>query len=80
MISPASASLQQNIVSNNISTGAVSNAFSSSQDLNFLPRVGFAWTPFPARKLTVHGGIGLYEDATNLGVSGSALASNSPSP
>jgi hypothetical protein len=79
MISPAGTSLQQNITSDNISTGAVSNAFSSSQDLNILPRVGFAWTPFPTRKLTVHGGIGLYEDAMNLGVSGSALSSNSPS-
>jgi hypothetical protein len=79
MISPASASLYENIVSNSLHTTAVSNAFSSSQDLNFLPRVGFAWTPFPARKLTVHGGIGLYNDATNLGVSGSALTSNSPS-
>jgi hypothetical protein len=79
MISPAGSTVQQNIVSNNISTGAVANAFSSSQDLNFLPRVGFAWTPFPNRKLTVHGGIGLYEDATDVGGVVNGLALNSPS-
>jgi hypothetical protein len=79
MNSPAGASLYENIVHDNLSTGAVGNAFSSSQDLNFLPRVGFAWTPFLTRKLTVHGGIGLYEDAMNLGGVVSGLASNSPS-
>ena len=78
MISPAGASLYSNIENDNISTGLVSNAFSSSQDLNFLPRVGFAWTPFPARKLTVHGGMGLYNDAMNLGGVVNGLAYNSP--
>jgi hypothetical protein len=79
MISPAGSSLQQNIANDNISTGAVSNAFSSPQDLNILPRVGFAWTPFPNRKLTVHGGVGLYEDAMNVGGVVNGLAANSPS-
>jgi outer membrane receptor protein involved in Fe transport len=79
IISPAGSTLQQNIISDNISTGAVSKAFSSSQGLNFLPRVGFAWTPFQNHKLTVHGGIGLYEDAMNLGGVVNGLALNSPS-
>lgn len=78
MISPSGSSLQQNIVNDNISTGKVSNAFSSPQDLNIMPRVGFAWTPFRNRKLTVHGGAGLYEDAMNVGGVVNGLASNSP--
>jgi outer membrane receptor protein involved in Fe transport len=79
MISPAGASLMANIESDNISSGPVNNAFSSPQDLNFLPRVGFAWTPFPNRKLSVHGGMGLYNDAMNLGGVVNGLANNSPS-
>jgi hypothetical protein len=79
MISPAGASLQQNIENDNISSGPVSHAFSSSQDLNFQPRVGFAWTPFQNRKLTVHGGMGLYNDAMNLGGVVIGLADNTPS-
>jgi hypothetical protein len=79
MISPAGATLYQNIVNDKLSTGVVGNAFSSSQDINFLPRVGFAWTPSPNRKLTVHGGVGLYEDATDVGNVVNGLALNSPS-
>jgi hypothetical protein len=44
--------------------------------MNFVPRVGFAWTPFTGHKLVVHGGVGLYEDALNL----SAVASSINSP
>lgn len=79
MISPGAGSLQTNIASNSISTGVVTNAFSSAQNLNFLPRVGFAWTPLQNRKLTVHGGIGLYEDAMDVGGVVNGLALNSPS-
>ncbi|MGA2633690.1 MAG: TonB-dependent receptor [Terracidiphilus sp.] len=39
------------------------NAFTQSQALNFQPRVGFAYTPFKDKQLTIHGGIGLYENA-----------------
>ena len=31
--------------------------------MNFQPRVGFAYTPFKDRQMTIHGGIGLYENA-----------------
>jgi hypothetical protein len=39
------------------------NAFTGSQANNWQPRVGFAYTPFKGREMTVHGGIGLYENA-----------------
>jgi hypothetical protein len=39
------------------------NAFTSAQNENYQPRVGFAYTPFKARELSLHGGIGLYENA-----------------
>jgi hypothetical protein len=79
MVSPSSATLRQNIVSNNISTAKVSNAFASVQAKNFLPRVGVAWTPFQGRKITIHGGFGLYEDALNVGGVIGGLTINSPS-
>jgi hypothetical protein len=72
-------SLYGNITNDAVCTVQVSSAFSSSQDINILPRVGFAWTPFPNRKLTVHGGAGLYEDAMNVGGVVNGLALNSPS-
>jgi hypothetical protein len=73
------ATLRANIVGDNISTAPVSSAFSGAQATNFLPRIGVAWSPFPARKLTIHGGIGLFQDATNVGGVTSGLAINSPS-
>jgi hypothetical protein len=79
MVSPSGASLRQNIIADNISTAKVSNAFAGAQAVNFLPRVGFAWTPLPGRKITIHGGLGFYEDATNVGGVVSGLATNSPS-
>jgi hypothetical protein len=39
------------------------NAFTGSQNMNFQPRVGFAYTPFKAREMTIHGGFGIYENA-----------------
>lgn len=78
MVSPSGATLQENIINNNISTARVSNAFSSAQDMNFLPRIGFAWTPYRSRKTTIHGGFGFYEDAMNLGGVVSGLSLNSP--
>jgi len=44
----------------------VSQAFTSGQTWNFLPRAAFAWEPEFAKKLVVRGGIGLYQDAINL--------------
>ena len=79
MISPQGSTLRQNILNNNVSTTKVSNAFAGNQDINFLPRVGFAWAPFQNRKLAVHGGVGFYEDATNVGGVVSGLSINSPS-
>jgi hypothetical protein len=79
MIVPSGATLRQNIVADGISTAPVSNAFSSAENQNFLPRFGFAWTPFRDRKVTVHGGVGFYEDAMNLGGVVSGLSTNSPS-
>ncbi|HEY1902776.1 MAG TPA: carboxypeptidase regulatory-like domain-containing protein [Terracidiphilus sp.] len=79
MISPSDSTLQQNIINDKISSAKVSSAFAGNQDLNFLPRVGFAWTPFPSRKLTVHGGAGFYEDATNVYGVVNGLEINSPS-
>jgi hypothetical protein len=79
MVSPTTATIRENIVNDDISTMKAANAFASRQDLNFLPRVGFAWTPFPDRKITVHGGAGFYEDAMNVGGVVSGLETNSPS-
>src|ERR1035437_5497723 len=79
MVSPASATLRQNIISNNISTAAVSNAFAGAEASNFLPRGSFAWTPYRDRKITIHGGIGMYEDAMNVGGVIAGLTTNSPS-
>jgi hypothetical protein len=39
------------------------NAFTQSQAMNFQPRVGLAYTPFRNRQMTIHAGIGLYENA-----------------
>lgn len=80
MTSTAStAALRQNIISDNITTAPVATAFSGAQDTNFLPRVAVAWTPNPALKTTIHGGFGLYQDATNVGGVTSGLSINSPS-
>ena len=80
MTSPANTTtLRANIVSDNISTASVPKAFAGLQDANFLPRVGFAWSPYPERKITIHGGYGLFQDATNVGGVTSGLAINSPS-
>jgi outer membrane receptor protein involved in Fe transport len=79
MVSPAGGGVRDNIISNNISTAKVANAFSHAENRNFLPRVGFAWTPSRLRKVTLHGGFGFYEDAMNLGGVVSGLSINSPS-
>ena len=44
-------------------THVTRQAFTQSQNLNFMPRVGFAYTPFNDRLTLIHGGVGLYENA-----------------
>ncbi len=39
------------------------NAFSQPQNNQWQPRVGFAYSPFKSQQFTIHGGIGLYENA-----------------
>jgi hypothetical protein len=43
-------------------THVASTAFSESQNWNFMPRAGFAYTPLKGRNLLVRGGIGIYEN------------------
>ena len=47
----------------NLSTGFQNNAFSGSENLNFMPRGGFNWTPSQSRNISIRGGIGFFEDA-----------------
>ncbi len=57
------------------STHLGTNAFAGSQNLNFQPRAGFAWTPASEHnRLLLRGGIGLYEDS----VTPSQVAVNLP--
>ncbi len=58
----------------NTTTHVSANAFTGSQDDNWQPRVGFAYTPFNNKPLTVHGGFGLYENA----LTPSQIATNLP--
>ncbi|HXW13312.1 MAG TPA: carboxypeptidase regulatory-like domain-containing protein, partial [Terriglobia bacterium] len=58
----------------NAYTKLVQNAFNGAQDPNFIPRVGFAWSPFGHKQWSVRGGFGLYEDAMNL----SGITANLP--
>lgn len=54
-------------IAQTIAARAVTHAFSRPQNTNFLPRVGFAWTPLENDPSTViRGGIGLYQDLLNL--------------
>ncbi len=46
----------------NTSTKPVSQAFTQGQNLNFLPRAGFAYTPTRNKLTLLRGGIGLYEN------------------
>ncbi|MGO4514315.1 carboxypeptidase regulatory-like domain-containing protein [Terriglobus sp. 2YAB30_2] len=43
-------------------THTADSAFTESQNWNFMPRAGFAYTPFKERTTLVRGGIGLYEN------------------
>jgi outer membrane receptor protein involved in Fe transport len=61
----AGSTLQQQIAGSSVQ--AVKNAFAGRLNNNFLPRIGFAWTPKENGKWVVHGGIGFYEDSLELG-------------
>ncbi len=56
----------------------VGNAFSGSQNKNFLPRAGFAWSPGGNRKWSIRGGIGLFEDSLDLGAVTGSLSTQPP--
>jgi hypothetical protein len=43
-------------------THIASSAFTQSQNWNFMPRAGFAYTPFKEKTTLLRGGIGLYEN------------------
>ena len=56
----------------------VSQAFTSGQTWNFLPRAAFSWEPGIADKLVVRGGIGIYQDAINLNQITANLPTSTP--
>ena len=43
-------------------TRVANSAFTESQNMNFMPRAGFAYTPFKEKLTLLRGGIGLYEN------------------
>jgi hypothetical protein len=56
----------------------VSQAFTSGETWNFLPRAAFSWEPGFAKKLVVRGGVGLYQDAINLNQITANLPTSTP--
>jgi hypothetical protein len=62
----------------NVYGKVVSQAFTSGQTWNFLPRAAFSWEPRFAKKLVVRGGIGLYQDAINLNQITANLPTSTP--
>jgi Carboxypeptidase regulatory-like domain len=56
-------------------TGAV---FSGRLNKNFLPRASFAYAPTADKKLSIHGGVGLYEDDVNLQTVSGNLSTQPP--
>jgi hypothetical protein len=55
-------------------TRVANDAFTESQNWNFTPRVGFAYTPLKEKTLLIHGGIGLYQNVNTP----SQIANNLP--
>ncbi len=63
----------------NASINQVANVYPSRQNVNFTPRVGFAWQPYrSAAAVSIHGGIGLYRDPITLGQVIDGLRTNPP--
>ena len=56
----------QNALVNTSYTRFVQHPFAGRQNVNFEPRLGFAWAASKDQKTVVRGGFGLYEDALNL--------------
>lgn len=56
----------------------VSNAFASRQNKNFMPRVGFNWSPRKEGKLSIRGGVGLYMDSVTPSQVTANLPTNPP--
>jgi hypothetical protein len=59
-------------------TKVVKNTFNGPLDKNFLPRVGFAWSPRGNQKWSIRGGFGLFEDSIGLTSVTGALPTNPP--
>ena len=62
----------------NASIKQTNNANPSRQNLNFTPRLAFAWQPYRSSPISVHGGAGLYRDPITLGQVIDGLRTNPP--
>jgi hypothetical protein len=54
------------------------NVFNGSLNNNWSPRIGFSWAPTASRRMTIHGGAGLYRDQISLGQVVDQLRGNPP--
>jgi hypothetical protein len=71
-LGPPEASFSDRIA--NSYTQLVKRAFNQAEGLNFMPRMGIAWSPSNHKTWNVRGGIGFYEDSMNL----SGITANLP--